>query len=205
MAVRACLSHLPDNVHLISHVHPKGAHISRAATAADQGPQRSAPRKKGERLPGHGPHGRTIPKNRGPNSRSISSACTPNSPQRQDATGPLLQSGRLAFVDDRPDARSPKAAGQDQMSSSHRTFAWDVRQILSKPMPVVGPSSTHFRKRLQTIARPGRPGQSLARLWPLPAPRPMALFLYSILITWFHRVGHAWVQFPRTTVVSKQT
>ncbi len=47
---QSILSHLPDNVHLISHVHPKGALYKPAP--AKQGKTRGRARKKGDRLPG---------------------------------------------------------------------------------------------------------------------------------------------------------
>ena len=43
------LSHLPTNVHLINHVHPKGALYERAPVEKKRG--KGAPRKKGTRLP----------------------------------------------------------------------------------------------------------------------------------------------------------
>src|SRR5439155_18714774 len=47
---KSVLSHLPANVHLISHVHPKGALFAPAPPRI--GKCKGAPRKKGERLPG---------------------------------------------------------------------------------------------------------------------------------------------------------
>src|SRR5262249_4508661 len=46
---KSILSYLPPNVHLISHVHPKGALYERAPI--EKAPGRGAPRKKGRRLP----------------------------------------------------------------------------------------------------------------------------------------------------------
>ena len=47
---KSILSHLPENVHLISHVHPKGALYERAPIKNEG--SKGAPRKKGARLPG---------------------------------------------------------------------------------------------------------------------------------------------------------
>jgi hypothetical protein len=47
---QSILSHLPANVHLISHVHPKGA-LYKPAPVKKEG-SKGAPRKKGARLPG---------------------------------------------------------------------------------------------------------------------------------------------------------
>ena len=48
---KSILSHLPANVHLISHVHPKGAAFTNEPQSRRRGPS-ERPRKKGARLPG---------------------------------------------------------------------------------------------------------------------------------------------------------
>ena len=72
-------------------------------------------------------------------------------------------------------------------------LAWDVRQILSTYACRWAIECTFENcKQLLGLEDP-------ANRLPLAVARtaPMALFLYSILITWFHRVGHAWVLFPK--------
>ena len=85
---KSVLSHLPSNVHLISHVHPKGALYAPPPppTKGRKGP----PRKKGERLPRHGRMGgrsqKTVDR-----TAAFDQFRPARQTRRQDATGPLLQ------------------------------------------------------------------------------------------------------------------
>ena len=66
---RSILSHLPPNVHLISHVHPNGA-LYEAVRLPGREKRKGRARKKGEiSAARHGSNGPTIRTDRGPNSK----------------------------------------------------------------------------------------------------------------------------------------
>jgi hypothetical protein len=184
---KSVLSHLPDNVHLISHVHPKGA-LYAPPPPPTKG-RKGAPRKKGERLPG-----------------MAAWADDPKKPWTELSFDQFGLHAKLAVKTQQ--ALYYKAGGSrlltivltrdlqggrpDQMFYCTH-LAWDVRQILSTYACRWAIECTFENcKQLLGLEDP-------ANRLPLAVARtaPMALFLYSILITWFHRVGHAWVQFPK--------
>lgn len=184
---KSVLSHLPDNVHLISHVHPKGALYAPPPppTKGRKGP----PRKKGDRLPG-----------------MIQWANDPKKPwtklsfdqfglhaelavKTQQALYYKAGGSRLLTI---VLTRDLKGGRPDQMFYC-TNLAWDARQILSTYACRWAIECTFENcKQLLGLEDP-------ANRLPLAVARtaPMALFLYSVLITWFHRIGHAWVQFPK--------
>jgi hypothetical protein len=100
---RSILSQLPPNVHLISHVHPKGA-LYRPAPPKPQGagPQEGGPLARHEGM-GRGSRGALD----STGVRPVRAACHLG---RQDAAGPLLQGGQGSAPDDRPGARCAREA-----------------------------------------------------------------------------------------------
>ncbi len=98
---QSILSYLPPNVHLISHVHPKGA-LYEPAPAKKEGSKGRA-RKKGKRLPGMKQWAedstRTL------DSTQIQSVWPARQLGGQDDPSPLLQGGRRPTADDRFGAR----------------------------------------------------------------------------------------------------
>ena len=180
------LSHLPDNVHLISHVHPKALCMRchrrrpRAARARDA--------KKAPACPAW-PHGRTIPKPWTELSFDQFGLHAKLAVKTQQALYYKAGGSRLLTI---VLTRDLQGGRPDQMFYCTH-LAWDVRQILSTYACRWAIECTFENcKQLLGLEDP-------ANRLPLAVARtaPMALFLYSILITWFHRVGHAWVQFPK--------
>ena len=183
---KSVLSKLPANVHLISHVHPKGALY--ALPAPRPAKSKGAPRKKGERLPG-----------------MVAWA--------NDATRPWTrlefdQFGLHAVLQVKTQqALYYKAGGQrlltivltqdllgkrpEQMFYCTR-LDWDARQILSAYACRWAIECT-FENCKQFLGL-----EDPANRLPLAVQRtaPMALLLYSLVIVWFHQVGHRFLSFP---------
>ena len=84
---QSILSHLPPNVHLISHVHPNGALYEPAAPKKET--RKGPARKKGATIPPGTPsNGPTIRTDRGRNSSLTSSGCIP--PWRSRRSEPCM-------------------------------------------------------------------------------------------------------------------
>jgi hypothetical protein len=183
---QSVLSQLPANVHLISHVHPKGALY--APPPPPTPGRKGAPRKKGERLPGM--------------------------PQwAEEATQPWTrlsfdQFGLHATLEVKTQqALYYKAGGTrlltivlvrdvdgdrpDQMFYCTQ-LNWDARQILSTYAYRWAIECTFENcKQYLGLADPAnRLPKAVQRT------APLALFLYTLIVVWFHQTGHAWLQFP---------
>ena len=87
--------------------------------------------------------------------------------------------------------RDPVGKRPDQMFYCTR-LDWDARQILSTYASRWAIEVTFENsKQLLGLEDPAnRMPQAVQRT------APMALVLYSLIVVWFHRVGHAWVRFP---------
>jgi hypothetical protein len=185
---KSVLSHLPENVHLISHVHPKAALYEPAPQPAPDAKPKGRPRKKGVRLPGM--------------------AAWAEDPERPWTELTFHQFGlhatlavktiqalyyksggdrllRIVLV------RDLKGGRPDQMFYCTE-LDWDARQILStyacrwaiectfencKQLMGLGEQANRVPKAVERTA-------------------PMAFFLYSLVVVWFARVGHEFVHFP---------
>jgi hypothetical protein len=183
---RSVLSNLPAQVHLISHVHPKGALY--APPPPPTGKSKGAPRKKGERLPGM-------------------------VPWAADAKQPWTtlefdQFGLHAVLQVKTQkALYYKAGGQrlltivltrdlqgkrpDQMFYCTK-LDWNARQILSAYACRWAIECT-FENCKQFLGL-----EDPANRLPLAVKRtaPMALLLYSLVVVWFHQVGYRFLRFP---------
>jgi len=183
---KSVLSHLPANVHLISHVHPKGALFGLPAprTATSKG----APRKKGMRLPG-----------------MAEWAADPKLPWT-DLT--FDQFGLHATLQVKTKlALYYKAGGQrlltivltrdllgkrpDQMFYCTK-LDWEPQQILA---------TYAYRWAIECTFENCKQYFGLedpANRLPLAVQRtaPMALLLYSLIVVWFHQGGHRYLRFP---------
>jgi hypothetical protein len=185
---KSVLSHLPKNVHLISRVHSKAALYEPAPTLTPDAKPKGRPRKKGARLPGM--------------------AAWADDPQQPWTELEFHQFGLHAtlavktiqalYYKSGGDrlltivlVRDLKGGRSDQMFYCTK-LDWDARQILStyacrwaiectfencKQLMGLGEQANRLRKAVERTA-------------------PMAFFLYSIVVVWFHRVGHEFVQFP---------
>jgi DDE superfamily endonuclease len=185
---KSVLAHLPENVHLISHVHPKGALYEPAPRPEPNTKSKGRPRKKGARLPGM--------------------AAWAEDPKQPWTELKFHQFGLHATLSVKTiPALYYKSGGDrlltivlvrdlaggrpDQMFSCTK-LDWDARQILStyacrwaiecmlencKQLMGLGEQANRVPKAIERTA-------------------PMAFFLSSIVVVWFHRVGHQFLRFP---------
>ena len=183
---KSVLSNLPANVHLISHVHPKGALYSppppRTATS------KGAPRKKGARLPG-----------------MAAWAEDETKPWEELAFDQFGLHARLAVKTQQ--ALYYKSGGTrlltivlthdlegkrpDQMFYC-TNLDWSARQILSMYACRWAIECT-FEACKQFLGLED-PANRLPRAVERTA--PMALFLYTMVVVWFHNIGHRFLKFP---------
>ena len=185
---KSVLSHLPENVHLISHVHPKGALYELPPQPEPNTTSKGRPRKKGARLPG-----------------MAAWAENPKQPWTElkfhqfglHATLAVKTIQALYYKSGGDRlltivlVRDLKGGRPDQMFYCTK-LDWDARQILStyacrwaiectfencKQLMGLGEQANRVPKAIERTA-------------------PMAFFLYSIVVLWFHQVGHQFVRFP---------
>jgi SRSO17 transposase len=180
------LRHLPSNVHLISHVHPKGALYQPAVpkTEKTKGPAR----KKGDRLPG-----------------MAAWAQDPKQPWTElkfdqfgfHATVAVKTIGALYYKAGRDRllnivlVRDLEGKRPDQMFYCTK-LDWTARQILSAYACRWAIECT-FENSKQLLGLED-PANRLPKAVERTA--PMALILYSLVVVWFHQTGHASLRFP---------
>jgi SRSO17 transposase len=183
---KSILSHLPRNVHLISHVHPKGA-LYEPAPPKPPGTKGRA-RKKGNRLPG-----------------MKEWAEDPNQPWTEldfDQFGlhaTLAVKTRTALYykagGDRlltiVLVRDLEGKRPDQMFYCTQ-LDWTARQILSVYAFRWSIECT-FENCKQLLGLED-PANRLAKAVERTA--PVALLLYSLVVVWFHEIGHRFLRFP---------
>jgi hypothetical protein len=183
---QSVLRHLPANIDLISHVHPKGALYEPAPPRLPG--QKGAGRKKGARLP------------------SLAEwAADPQSPWTElafDQFGlhaTLQVKTRQALYYKAGGARlltivlTRDTVGKRPTQWFYCTrLDWDARQILSCYASRWAIEVTFENcKQLLGLEEPAnRTPQAVART------APMALVLYSLIVVWCHRVGYQWVVYP---------
>jgi DDE superfamily endonuclease len=183
---RSVLSHLPQNVQLISRVHPNGALYKPAPPKTQETPGR--PRKKGDRLPGMAAWARDTSQ---PWTRldfdqfGLHAALDVKTIQAL-----YYKSGRdrlLTIVL----VRDPEGKRPDQMFYC-TTLARTAREVLSAYACRWAIECTfEYCKQFLGLEDPAnRLPKAVERT------APMALFLFSIVVEWFHRTGHQFVQFP---------
>jgi len=183
---RSVLSHLPPNVHLISHVHPKGALYELPAPPPTG--TKGRPRKKGNRLP--------------------AMAQWAEDPKQPWAELGFNQFGLHATLAVKTiQALYYKSGGErlltivlvrdllgkrpDQMFYCTK-LDWDARQILMTYAYRWAIECTFENcKQLMGLGeQANRLPKAVART------APMAFFFYSVLVVWFHHVGHHFLRFP---------
>jgi SRSO17 transposase len=180
------LRHLPKNVHLISHVHPKGALYQPAPPKAAK--TRGRARKKGDRLPGM--------------------AAWSDDPEQPWTELKFDQFGFHATVSVKARQALYYKAGRDRLLSivlvhdlggkrPDQMFyctklEWTARQILSAYACRWAIECTFENsKQLLGLEDPAnRLPEAVRRT------APMALILYSLVVVWFHNTGHGLVRFP---------
>jgi hypothetical protein len=183
---KSVLSHLPSNVHLISHVHPKGALYDPPPPRTDT--SKGAPRKKGARLSGM--------------AQWADDTSQPWMTLHFDQFGlhAVLQvktrqalyykSGgqrllTIVLTRDR-DGKRP-----DQMFYCTK-LEWRPRQILATYAHRWAIECT-FENSKQFLGLED-PANRLPKAVQRTA--PMALVLYTLVTVWFHLIGHRFLQFP---------
>jgi hypothetical protein len=191
---RSILSYLPPNVHLISHVHPKGALYKRAPIKKEG--SKGAPRKKGDRLPG-----------------MAQWAKDPAQPWTRLKFNQFGLHATLAVKTIK--ALYYKAGGDreltivlvrdlegkrpDQMFYCTK-LEWSARQILTAYSYRWAIECTFENcKQLLGLEDPAnRLPKAVERT------APFALLLYSLIVVWFHKTGHQLVRFPNRPWYSRK-
>lgn len=181
------LRYLPENVHMIGAVHPKGA-LYEPAPKERSG--RGGPRKKGKRLP---------TRDEWAASRTPWTLLTfdqfglHGTFETKTRTGLYYKAGKdriLKFV------LSRDTVGDRPTQIFYCTnLELDVRQILATYAHRWAIEVTHYdAKQLLGLEDP-------ANRLPLAVQRtaPMAMFLYSLTVLWYAQHGHAQLQFPERT------
>ena len=182
---KSVLRHLPANIDLISHVHPKGALY---APAPAPGSGKGRPRTKGARLP-----------------TMAQWAADPSQPWQ---VLHFDQFGLHATLAVKTRQALYYKAGKDRLLTIvlvHDTLGkrpdqmfyctrldWDARQILGSYAARWAIEVTFENcKQLLGLEDPAnRKPKAVQRT------APMALWLYSALVIWFHRAGYLWLQYP---------
>src|SRR3954454_2778224 len=183
---RSILRHLPPKVHLISHVHPKGALYQPAPPKAEKA--KGPARKKGDRLPGM--------------------AAWAGDPNRPWTELKFDQFGFHATVAVKTIQALYYKAGCDRLLTivlvhdlegkrPDQMFYctkldWTARQILSAYASRWAIECT-FENSKQLLGLED-PANRLPKAVERTA--PLALMLSSMVVVWFHRAGHASVRFP---------
>ncbi len=180
------LRHLPSNVHLISHVHPKGALYQPAPPKAAK--SRGPARKKGDRLPGM--------------AQWAEDSEQPWSELKFDqfgfhATVAVKTIQALYYKAGRDRlltivlVRDLEGKRPDQMFYCTK-LDWTARQILSAYACRWAIECT-FENGKQLLGLED-PANRLPKAVERTA--PMALILYSVVVVWFHQTGHQSLRFP---------
>jgi hypothetical protein len=180
------LRHLPSNVHLISHVHPKGALYRPAPPKAAK--TRGPARKKGDRLPG-----------------MMQWAEDPKQPWSElkfdqfgfHATVAVKTIEALYYKAGRDRlltivlVRDLEGKRPDQMFYCTQ-LEWTARQILSAYACRWAIECTfEYCKQLLGLEDPAnRLPKAVERT------APLALIVYSVVVVWFHQTGHRFLRFP---------
>ncbi len=183
---QSVLSKLPSNVHLISHVHPKGA-LYEPAPAPQPG-HMGRHRKKGVRLPG-----------------MVAWADDSKQPWKKVKfdqfglhTTLLIKSMQALYYKAGKDrlltivlTRDAEGKRPDQMFYCTK-LDWTPRQILSAYASRWAIEVTFENsKQLLGLEDPAnRTEQAVRRT------APMAMVLYSLIVVWFHQSGHKHLKFP---------
>jgi hypothetical protein len=183
---KSVLRHLPANIDLISHVHPKGALYEPAPPR--QPHQKGAGRKKGQRLPGLAAWAADAQQPWADLTFDQFGLHATSRVKTRQALYYKAGGTRLLTIVPVHDTVGKRP---DQMFYCTR-LDWDARQVLSCYAGRWAIEVTFENcKQLLGLDEP-------ANRKPLAVQRtaPMALVLYSLIVIWFHRVGHLLVCYP---------
>jgi hypothetical protein len=185
---KSVLSKLPPTVHLISHVHCKGALYAPPPPPSSAKKRRGRPRKKGDRLPGmiEWANDETKPwKKLQFDQFGLHATLEVKS---QQALYYKSGGSRLLTI-----VLTRDTIGKRPMQMFYCTnLEWDVRQILSAYAGrwAIECTFENCKQYLGFEDAANRVRLAVKRT------APMAMFLYSMMVVWFHQVGHALVQLP---------
>jgi SRSO17 transposase len=180
------LSHLPPNVDLISHVHPKGALYAPAPPKKER--TKGPARKKGKRLPGMAAWAidPKLPWTRLKfNQFGLHATLAVKTTQALYYTAGGDRLLTIVLVRDLEGKRP------DQMFYCTK-LDWTAKQILSAYACRWAIECT-FENCKQFLGLED-PANRLPKAVERTA--PMAMFIYSLVVIWFHQVGHQFLQFP---------
>jgi SRSO17 transposase len=180
------LRHLPPNVHLISHVHPKGALYEPAPPKTEK--TRGKPRKKGDRLPGMKEWAEDPNQpwtNLDFNQFGLHARLAVKTIQALYYKAGRDRHLRIVLVRDLEGKRP------EQMFYCTK-LDWTARQILSAYACRWAIECT-FENTKQFLGLED-PANRLPKAVERTA--PMALIVYSLVVVWFHRAGHESLRFP---------
>lgn len=183
---KSVLQHLPANVDLISHVHPKG--VLYAPPPPHTPGQRGAPRKKGQRLPDLQAWADDASQPWQKLTFDQFGLHTTLLVKTQQALYYTAGKSRLLTIVLARDAEGKRP--------DHRFYCtrldWDARTILSTYASRWAVEVT-FENSKQLLGLED-PANRVPRAVERTA--PMALVLYSLIVLWFDHAGHAAVEFP---------
>jgi hypothetical protein len=183
---QSILRHLPPNVHLISHVHPKGALYEPAPPKTEK--TKGKPRKKGKRLPGMKEWAEDPNQpwtNLDFNQFGLKASLAVKTVQALYYTAGSDRLLTIVLVRDLEGKRP------EQMFYCTK-LDWTARQILSTYSYRWAIECTFENcKQLLGLEDPAnRLPKAVERT------APMALILYSLVVVWFHQTGHRLLHFP---------
>jgi len=183
---KSVLSHLPANVHLVSHVHPKGALYNPPSPRPAKA--KGAPRKKGDRLPGMTAWANDSQKPWTELAFDQFGLHTRLAVKTQQALYYKSGGTRLLTI---VLTRDLEGERPDQMFYCTK-LDWDARRILSTYAYRWAIECTFENaKQLLGLEDPAnRLPQAVKRT------APMALLLYTLIVVWFHDSGHPFLRFP---------
>ena len=183
---KSVLSKLPANVHLISHVHCKGALYAPPSPSPQKA--KGAPRKKGERLPGMIEWANDTSKPWETMTFNQFGLHATLEVKTQQALYYKAGGSRLLNI-----VLTRDTLGKRPMQMFYCTnLSWTVRQILSTYAHRWAIECTFENsKQFLGLEDPANRVRFAVR-----RTAPFALFLYSMVVVWFHQVGHALVKFP---------
>lgn len=189
---KSVLSKLPAHVHLISHVHCKGALYAppppspkgRKGTPGRKG----APRKKGQRLPGMTEWANDDTKPWQKLKFDQFGLHATLEVKTQQALYYTAGGSRLLTI-----VLTRDTLGQRPMHMFYCTkLDWSVRQILATYAYRWAIECTFANcKQFLGLEDPANRVR-----WAVYRTAPLALFLYSLIVVWFHHVGHTLLKFP---------
>lgn len=185
---KSVLSRLPANVHLISHVHCKGALYEPPPAPDSTKKRRGPPRKKGARLPGMAAWASDATKPWTELTFDQFGLHATLQVKSQQALYYRSGGSRLLNI---VLTRDKLGKRPDQMFYC-TNLSWDARQLLATYACrwAIECTFENCKQYLGLEDAANRVRLAVSRT------APMAFFLYSMIVVWFHNLGHRLLKFP---------